>query len=332
MKLPLLCNRLLSLWRKLTSWGQKPLVRVLAGGLVFLISLIFLAYAIYVNRQSLQETKLEINGWLLFLSIVLYPLGYLPMIVTWHYLIRILGSPLGFWSNMRLYALSSLPKRIPGPMWHIASRSVLYKQAGVPHSATLLGTAVESVVLVIAGMLVYLASLGLSGLQVNQQLMWAALGAILLLAVALWQVKRLNQAASWLVKRSGTAMTVQLERRHLLVLVVGYMAGWVGGGIVLYVLARGVSSATTLTLVACLSSWAGAGVVSVIAQFTVANMGLRELALSGLLSASVPLSIAVVIAILFRILLMGGEFIWSLIFAMLARWVEKSHLTTGLPD
>jgi len=94
-----------------------------------------------------------------------------------------------------------------------------------------------------------------------------------------------------------------------------------GGGIVLTVLARGVVIIPLSQVPFFVGCWAGAGGVSVVAQFVVGNMGLRELALATLLSTTLPIPTAVLISILFRVLLMVGEFLWSLAFAGVSSWV-----------
>ncbi len=317
-----------NLWHRLEwlrRWASSRAARPIIGALVLVVSLLFLAGAIYVNRQALQDHDWHINIWLLLLAFALYPLGYVPVILCWHFLIRMLGGTVDVWTNIRLYSLSSLPKRIPGPVWYVASRSVMYKQHGVPHSITLTGVVVETICLMLSGLMTYLLYLALSGLSADPRLLWAGLGAIAFASLAVWRVEWVNRAVGWLAGRSGVGAPTKLQRRSLLALLAGYALAWMGGGMVLFVLARGVIDLPLELLPAIVSSWAGAGIVSVVAQFTVANLGLRELALSALLSIYLPISVAVVISLMFRVLLMAGEFVWSLILAAIAKQFESAH-------
>lgn len=61
--------------------------------------------------------------------------------------------------NARIYCYSTLPKRIPGVIWYIASRAQLYKEEGVARSVTILGTILETALLIISALLIYLLSL-----------------------------------------------------------------------------------------------------------------------------------------------------------------------------
>jgi hypothetical protein len=155
----------------------------------------------------------------------------------------------------------------------------------------------------------------LSPLAADWRLLVPGIGAVLVVGLLLWRWSWVERLIGWLAARAGAEPNLRLRRRDLMILMGGYIIAWIGGGCVLFMLGRGVVPLALDQLPFIIASWAGAGVVSVVAQFAVGNMGLRELALATLLNAALPLPAAVLISILFRLLLMIGEVSWSLAFA-----------------
>jgi hypothetical protein len=310
-------------WLRLSQQLARPVVRRLLAILLAAASLFFLGYALYANRELIREGEWHFNGWILALAFLIYPAGYAPLVLSWVTIMGMLDAPLNSWTHTRLYSLSNLPKRIPGPMWYIGSRTMLYKAQGVPHSRTLIGTALETVGLILAGLVTYVAFVAVSPLAADLRLLTPGVIAALAVVLLIWHVSWVNRLIHWLASRSGGDWNLILTRRQLITLMSGYAVAWIGGGIVLYVLTRGVVSTPLSEIPFFVGCWAGAGVVSVVAQFVVGNMGLRELALATLLSTTLPIPTAVLISILFRVLLMVGEFLWSLAFAGVSSWVLR---------
>jgi hypothetical protein len=308
-------------WRGLSHQLARPSVRRLLAILLAVASLLFLGYAVYANRQLIQEGEWRFNGWMMALAFLIYPAGYAPLILSWVTTMGMLDARLDFWTHTRLYSLSNLPKRIPGPMWYIGSRTMLYKAQGVSHSRTLIGTALETVGLILSGLVTYVIFVALSPLAADLRLLIPGVVAAFAVGLLVWRIAWVNRLIRWLAARSGGEWNLTLARRQLLMLMGGYAIAWIGGGVVLYILGRGVVSLPLDQVPFFIGCWAGAGVVSVVAQFVVGNMGLRELALATLLSTTLPVPTAVLLSILFRLLLMIGEFLWSLAFAGMASWV-----------
>lgn len=298
-------------------------LRVAVGVALLVVSLFFLGYVLYRGRETLWDTLRQVDARLLGLAFLLYPLGLVPVSWAWHRLMARLGGCPDWHTNVRLYNLSSLPKRIPSSAWYIASRVVLYRDQGVDSALTLTATALETIWLVLSGLSIYLLSLPFGDLagetaQTDGRLVVVA-GACLALTLAspLWS-PLLLRGARWFLARLGISVAVQLNARDVPPLLGLAGLAWVGGGVVLYVLANAVTPVPLAHLPALIGAWAAAGAVSLSAGLLVSGMGLREVTLTVLLGNLVPLPVAVAIALLFRVLLMVGEFVWALVFAALA--------------
>jgi hypothetical protein len=270
----------------------------------------------------------QVDWRLLGVAFMLYPLGLVPVSWAWHLLMARAAGCSNWRTNVRLYCLSCLPKRIPSSVWYIASRVVLYRDHGIDSALTLTATALETVWLVLSGLSVYLLSLPFwvaPGKPVpfeGRLIATAGVGLALALALPLWS-PWLLRGVRWFLARLGIALSVQLGARDVLPLLGLSILAWVGGGVVLYVLANAVTPVPLARLPALIGAWAVSGAVSLSAGLLVSGMGLREVTLTVLLGSLVPLPVAVAIALLFRVLLMVGEFVWALVFAALAGGIGR---------
>jgi uncharacterized membrane protein YbhN (UPF0104 family) len=306
-------------------------LRVAVGAVLLAASLFFLGFVLYRGRETLWQTLRDVDWRLLGVAFVLFLLGYLPVTWAWHRLMSRMGGCPDLRTNVRLYSLSCLPKRIPSSVWYIASRVVLYRDEGIDPALTLAATALETVFLVLSGLSVFLLSLPFWGaaaeaLQLDGRLAVVA-GVCLLLALAspLWS-PLLLRGVRWLLARMGVAASFDLAARDVLPLLGFCALAWVGGGVMLYVLANAVTPVPASHLPALIGAWAASGAVSFSAGLLVSGMGLREVTLTMLLAHLAPLSVAVAIVLLFRVLLMVGEFVWALVFALLTGGIRRITL------
>jgi hypothetical protein len=298
--------------------GDGRRVRLAASAGLMAASLLFMVYTVYRGWDTLQEHLAHLNYWLLGAALLAYPLGFIPVLWGWHTIMGRVGGCQDIRTNVRLYSLSCLPRRIPGSIWYIASRLVLYRERQVSYGTTLAATAIETVLLVLSGLIIYVLSLLLTPAQLNPRLRGAAAVALVLAVGVVAWAPILNRGLRWLLGRLGIPGTVDLRPRHVLRILGVFGLAWVGGGLVLYILVSGVTALLAGQLPLLIGVWGAAGAISLVAGLLVQGMGLREVTLAVLLSGYVPLPVAVVISILFRLVLTVGELMWALIFAGLA--------------
>lgn len=300
------------------GWGHK-----IISAIMLLISLSFLAYTVYVGWDQLREHFSTLNYWLLGVALLLYPIGFLPTAWAWHTTMSSVSGYSEFRENIRLYALSCLPKRIPGAVWYISSRVVLYQKVQISYATTLAATAIEIAFTALSGFSIYLLTRGINLAETESRLRGVSIGAfILTLAVPLW-TPVLRYGLRFIQMRTGVSTSISFDVRNALCVLCILTLAWVGGGSLLYVTASAIVPLPLVQLPDVIGSWGAAGAISVTAGLLVQGMGLREVTLAILLSSCMPLSAAAVVSLLFRLLLTVGEFVWALIFARLASWWPK---------
>jgi hypothetical protein len=310
--------------------------RNLVRGVIVFLALAFLAYGLRANWDELEKYQWTVDYDYLALAIAAYGLCFALVLLVWHRVMVSVGAMADLWVNARIFCYSSLPKRIPGVVWYVASRMHLYKDEGVARSLTLLGTALETALFIVSGFVVYLLSL-LFPLSAKSAVHLPP-GTVFLLLVPLLIVLHpafFNKVFGYLLKRLRYNEKLSLTLGQSVGLLLICSLAWVLGGVDLYLLANAIYPVPVAILPAVIGAWAASGAVSFLASFLIQGMGVTEITLSLLLSSYLPLPVSIVIAISFRILLTAGEVGWALLI-LGAHWGlrglrEKMRASRTLP-
>ena len=288
---------------------------------IMFTSLIFVIYAIYSNWQHLKAYDWQIHPKYLLLAFLFYPFGMLPTAAAWHQLMRMLGGEPSWRINLRFYSLSSLSRRIPGMIWHVASRLALYHNRQVSPMLTITATALEVVFLALTGFTIYLLTLAITSTKIHPGLRIIVLIAAALFTASILWMPSLNRISGRLLRRFHVDQIPELHRGDIVKLVGLMVSAWIGGGIILFVLTQGLTQLPLSIdyLVMTIGAWSASGAVSLTIGVLVQGAGLREVTLSALLSATMPLPIALIVSIAFRLLILIGETAWALIFTWITR-------------
>jgi hypothetical protein len=324
-------ERLKILWHSLQNAMQNKQIRQVVYLGIVLISIAFIAYAIKTNWAQLKSQEWHINAIYAIMAIILYPLGMFPAAAAWHWLLRAFNTKKPFLLNLRVYALSSLPKHIPGLVWYVTSRTLLYEEYGVSANVVLGATATETAMLALSGFISALLIFSLqsdlpSQFSVLRYLSPLSLVALVLLFVWAPGGTRLLDK---LVKRfRKDAQTLQLQRSTLFVCLGWMFIAWTGGGTLLWILIRAITPISLGLLPMMIGIWGAAGAVSLSIGIGIQGLGLREVTLAVLLSLIVSPITAIVVALAFRLVLTIGEFLWVFLISIFIRdkqTVQKSQ-------
>lgn len=310
----------LKLWGAVRATQTSRMRRLITGGIVSALSLVFLSVALYTQRATLVTHLREANGWLMLLALIGYPIGLMPVAFVWHEIMSGLGGCCDLRTNLHNYAVSAIPKRIPGAIWHVASRVVLYDACGVPPTLTVSATAIETLLLILTGLALFAIPVlaGEIPLRADLGRIVAALAVPTLAAMILTWKTLVRRFLALLGIDAEGVVGLTLGPLQLARVVAICVVGWLGGGVLLFLMSRAFIAVPMRELPAFIGIWGGAGAVSLIAGFLVQGLGLREITLAVLMSGYMPLSVSVAVALLFRVLVSVGEFAWSIVLARLS--------------
>lgn len=308
-------------WNSLQSFLQKPRHRKFFFGILVLASIVFIAFAIRANWNEFREQEIQVDYRYIIAAVLIYPLGMLPTAASWHMLLRTMGVSLPFRTNLRFFSLSSLPRHIPGFVWYISSRSILYKEEDISTSTTLTASGAEIILLAMTGflstlMLVF-SRFGLSAeFESVRTAAYIALPILLLLIISIPLVNRL---LPYFLHRRGITDIPHIHQGNLIATLLLMFIAWFGGGLILFILSQAIYPLDWKLLPAIVGAWGAAGAVSLTIGIGIQGLGIREITLGGLLSLLMPPVFAFILAIIFRLVLTAGEFLWVLFFIWLTR-------------
>jgi hypothetical protein len=299
---------------------------------MLLVSIVFIAYAMQANWNDFREQEIQFDYRFIILSILIYPAGMLPTTASWHSLLQTIGVSLPFRTNLRIYSLSSLPRHIPGFVWYISSRSLLYKEENIPAATTLTVSGVEVILLASTGFLSAFMLL-ISGISLSAEfdsIRTAVYFAIPIIILLIISVPLVNRVLPYLLHRRGFSSIPKIHQRKLILTLFLMFIAWFGGGLILFVLTQSIYPMDFSKLPALVGAWGAAGAISLTIGIGIQGLGIREITLSALLSFLMPPILAIILAITFRLVLTAGEFLWVLLFIWLTK-KPPSNLEGQIP-
>ncbi|MFH1086785.1 MAG: lysylphosphatidylglycerol synthase domain-containing protein [Chloroflexota bacterium] len=282
-------------------------------GLMIGASLLVLSYGVVRNWQQLLAFQWQLTFWPLPVAMLLYPVELALTVGVWRCIIGRMGGQSRWRQDLRIYCTANIARRLPTVVWFVAGRLYLYQELGVSKSISSLATVVEGVLVLFSGLLTLVMLAPLSGgMGALTPYTWLLALMALACMVVVLRPAFLKRAVDWLALRFGHGRTIanEVDYRHMLLWTACYVVVWAVGGLIVYLLVRMVHPLPWGRLPAVIAAWVGGGVVSHVALFLPGGLGLKELTMAALLSALVPMPIAIVIAVLTRIWFSLNELLW----------------------
>jgi len=203
----------------------------------------------------------------------------------------------------------------------------MYRGRGVGAKVTLAASGLEWLLLIVSAALVYVTFTVVGGACVAASF----LVLILMLILGAFTLQRFLSAGSRfqrlpLLRRNLQPFpTERLPRtRDLSLWLVLYVLCYVIGGAILLNLAQGVVPDAAIDLGDAVRVWALAGGTSILFSAIIpAGLGIRELTLTALLAPFMSTAAAILVAVLLRLLFLGGDLVWGLVLWSLARFSQR---------
>jgi len=315
-------------WRKLQ--GNSRLWRWMRAGLL-LFTLSFLFVLLLRGHEQLYQ----LGNWrnclgACIVGFLLYPLSLIIHAWTWSRMIARLSRSQSGWWDVEIYAYTHLIRHLPGAVWYLATRSLMYRDRGIKASVTLVASGLEWLWLLLGGILVY-ALFNLTGVGLFL-LGLAVLG--MLLAIGAWLPRLIHSLDHW--QRIPAFGQRWLERLSVVALPTGsdlllwggaYVLTYGVAGTIFFLLVRSVAPMASLTLGEAMQVWAlTSSVGTLMTGLVPAGLGVRELTMTALLAPKVTTVAALFVAVLVRLLFIAGDLVWGGLMWFIAHVAER-HAT-----
>jgi hypothetical protein len=310
-----------SFWNSLNSAYQNQKTRRYMFFVILLVSIGFIALALITNWNEFSSQEINFDYRYIILAVIIYPAGMLPTAFSWHTLLRTIGIRLPFRTNLRIFSLSALPRHIPGFVWYISSRSLLYKEENIGAGRIVTASAADIILLALTGFLSALMLL-VSGIGISQEISTVRTGALIALPILLLliiSIPLVNRLLPYFLQRRGVSEIPQIHQGYLVITLLVMFIAWAGGGLILFVLSQAIYPLSWSFYPAMIGAWGAAGAVSLTIGIGIQGLGIREITLSAILSLIMPPVIAIILAVVFRLVLTAGEFLWVLLFIWLTK-------------
>lgn len=272
-------------------------------GLIVTVLILVIALAVLIrDGQRLLAYSFRLDPLLVALSFVVECSGLPLAISVWQGVLARFGGHLSYREDLRIYCYSMLGIALPGGFWSLVSRSVLYERQGIAGIRVAVASAVESVLIGLAGLVVY----GLTAIWVPSENVWQHPGialAIAALAFVLVQPPIFNRIVGWLLRRSRPDEKSPISLRYVDLgrwLVLEGILIVIGGGAV-YVLLRGFTTAPFGLFIAVVNAWAVAAAVGNLFFWIPATSIIRDGAMILILMQVLPASVAILFVLLVRV-------------------------------
>lgn len=247
-------------------------------------------------------------------SVMVLLAAYLFSAFEWTLILKMIGARIGWVKGVSIFLLSIFGRYIPGGVWSTLGRIYLCRLEGIPDSRSSMSVLLEQSYPVVSAGIVSAASLLF---WEDTALKMKVLPFIFLLPLFVIFLhpkpflKVANPILSWFGKGP---VTISLPFSNMLVLVICYIFSWVISGTAFYLFVHAFYPLELRYLPILSGIYAISFTAGYLTIFIPAGLGVREGSLTILLSFFMPTPIAMGVALLSRIWLIGTELI---IFLML---------------
>jgi hypothetical protein len=284
---------------------RRPWLRA-AQWLVGLLIIGLAARSLMRNWTELRSQPLAWRiepGWLLLSALVVWAM-YALLIVAWRLMLAGWGQQLDGWAAARIWTVSSLGKYLPGKVWAIAGMALMAQRAGIAAWAAT-GSAVVLQVLAIGTGAAVAGLTGRHAIEAADPRMAGGLtlliaGAVAGVALLLWPafLRRLLRLAAPDAEARGTPPVAGIGFG-----IVANLVAWVGYGLALWLLARGLLPSAGLDPALAVAVFTASYLAGFLALFAPGGIGVREGLFILMLQGPLGIAAATALALASRVLL-----------------------------
>lgn len=265
-----------------------------------------LGWLVWRQKEVLLNYQWNIQGFPILSAFFLYTVILMMSSLVWTWMMHSVGdNNLGFWKHFRVFCISALGKRLPGTVWYIGWRAQIYSQDGYSLRVVSLTSGIEVAVSTISAVIVSLI-FAIPILLHYQFLFW---GLIAIIGICVLAAQ--PRVFRWFRKRLHIENEV-FSRKEFLIWTLIYVIIRILVGTMFYCVINIIIPIPVSNLPYVIGTQAIVATLSMLLFFFPSNFGFAEVSLSLLLSSLMPSSIAVIVIIANRIIMVLFEAIFAL--------------------
>jgi uncharacterized membrane protein YbhN (UPF0104 family) len=246
------------------------------------------------------------------LAVAVLSLCLLIQATAWYAIVRLLGGRVGVVTALWAYGVTLLPRYVPGSVWGYTSRVLLLERRGVPARLSVASTVLEVALIVGSGALAALFALYR---VIPPPAYWLVLAGLFIIAgfgLVVLSRRYAAQTAPRAHTHSLLRLTLSQSFAAWLALGLVYVTFWVLYGMSTWLVAESLApGACGNCFVEVVSGAALAWLGGFLVLFVPGGLGVREVALTLLLSPTLGAAEAALVALLARLAGMVAEVAFS---------------------
>jgi len=280
----------------------KKIIKSILGIAIILGIAYFLTKVIVVNWSSLKQSHLELNYWLLLLSLLPLALSFYLGISAWRYILKCLGYEIKWTKAFWTVSGSHLAKFIPGHVLALGGRIWLCSREKIPESVSAAGIIIEMIVQLAASIFVFSLSLSYYNTHLSPTIFLAS-GLLFISLMGIVHPKILPRVWKYVPKMGKVVKTdISYRYQSIISLLVIYIIAWILQGLSVFILIKSLYPGIgTSGLMPAIGAYGGAYALGFVSIVTPGGLGVREGILSFLLKFYIPAPVAVIVAVLSRL-------------------------------
>jgi hypothetical protein len=304
------------------SWLRRP------AQLVFVIvPLAFIFKSLVMNWQDILSYELRIDGLSMGLALISLTGAFCLLPLASQKVLSGFGYSLAYRATYHGYFIAQLAKYLPGGLWVIPGRVMIFKNYGVNAISASAGIVVEMCVLLVAGILVFVPYLFFIGTGPLPDL-WTP-GVLLILPIILGLHPSIfNRLMNWILSLFGYEdLTVSFSLQKVATILLIDLVFWLAVGVGFYFLITSILNVPFRMYIVATSAFSMAWILGFLAFFIPGGLGVREGSLALLLSPFLPAPLPAVSALLARIWWMLAEMISFIVTTRALKNLKGSEIS-----
>lgn len=279
--------------------------------LIWAVLFAILAYTVWKSRDQLLPYLAKADYSQFIPVLILYLSALLLAVLNWVVVMHAFEGGISVWMHAKIYLVSLVSRRLPGTIWYVGGRMVLYKQLGVPSIKTASASGIEFIISFVADAL--LAAIFIP-LGLNLSKIWLIpLGLVVVLGLLVLRPKTLEK----IMVKLKYPLAQPVRMRQVIGWLLLRMALVLTGGLMIFFTIRIFTPLGFDSLLFVLGTRALSGAAGMLTFLLPSSMGASDLTLLAMLSSVIPASLATVIALLVRIYTTLFELLFGLVFFIL---------------
>ena len=282
------------------------------GGRLFAAAVLAARSAVICrNASELGRWHWNLNVLRFTLASLLVTASYPLFALAWRQALIACGAGMPAQTALRIFARSQLARYLPGSVWNFVGRAVMCGRAGVDRAAAVGSMVLENAAVIACALLVFAATLPFwpTGLHVSHRLELGLIAAVALVMLHPAVFARILRLAARVMR--SELPDVDLSLRRIALLIAHYVTAWLVLGIGFWMFASSVQMLPLQSIPVLAGGFPLAWVIGFVTVFAPGGFGIREGVVALLLAAFMPVAVAGVIAVAFRLLQIVSELVWA---------------------